>query len=201
MEAKAFLERVLQRLPTARPGAFTFQHWNQGGRPTDEGVGLLPVPGVHAAKAIDAVMDVDHYVGNVKFVATCRSLADARFVKPAAVRFYQKIEVPILGVLHHELALHRLGEHKGYLCAGWELLVPETDRLSSKDGIRSDYNHGLWLAGDGVVGYALGSAPKRDDVGFLKWKALTAGADAGASRVVKENIEGMARWASTRRAG
>lgn len=199
MEAKAFLDRVLQRLPTARPAAFTFQHWNHGGRPTDEGFGLLPLPGVVAAKLIDAVMDVDHYVGNLKYVSACRSAKDPRFVPPEAVRFYQKIEVPILGVLHHELALQRLGEHKGYLCAGWDLLAPETDKLSSKDGIRSDYNHGLWLVGEGVVGYALGSAPKRDDVGFLKWKALTAGADAGASRVVKENIEAMARWAASRR--
>jgi len=200
MEAKAFLERVMKRLPKARPSAFTFEHWNHGGRPTDEGVGLLPMPGVDPQRLLDAVLDVDHYVGNVKYVSVCRSIADPRFVPPAAVRLYQKIEVPVLGVIHHELALHRLGEHQGWHCAGWELLVPETDRLSAKDGIRSDYNHGLWLAGEGVVGYALGSAPKRDDVGFLKWKALTTGADAGASRVLKENLEGMARWAGSRRA-
>ena len=63
---------------------------------------------------------------------------------------------------------------------------------------RSDYNHGAWFVAPGVVGYALGSAPKRDDVGFLKWKALTSGADVAASRVVKANIEGMARWAARR---
>ena len=52
--------------------------------------------------------------------------------------------------------------------------------------------------GNGTLGYALSSAPRRDDVGFLKFKALTSGADAAASRVVKSNIEGMARWASRR---
>ena len=54
------------------------------------------------------------------------------------------------------------------------------------------------FAAPGLVGYALGSAPKREDVGFLKWKALTTGADVAASKVVKTNIEGMARWAARR---
>jgi hypothetical protein len=54
------------------------------------------------------------------------------------------------------------------------------------------------LAAPGIVGYALGSAPKRDDVGLLKWKALTSGADAAASRVLKANLEAMARWAAKR---
>jgi hypothetical protein len=35
-------------------------------------------------------------------------------------------------------------------------------------------------------------------VGFLKWKALTSGADAAASRVLRANVEGMARWAARR---
>ena len=47
-----------------------------------------------------------------------------------------------------------------------------------------------------MVGYALSSAPRRDDVGFLKWKALTTGADVAASRVIKDNIAAMARWAA-----
>ena len=67
-----------------------------------------------------------------------------------------------------------------------------------KTGARSEYNVGAWLIGNGTLGYALSSAPRRDDVGFLKFKALTSGADAAASRVVKSNIEGMARWAAKR---
>ena len=49
-----------------------------------------------------------------------------------------------------------------------------------------------------VVGYALASAPKKQDVGRLKFAALTKGADAAASKVLKANIEGMARWAARR---
>ena len=123
--------------------------------------------------------------------------SDGRFASPA-VRFYQRLDLPLLGAIHHELVLFDLGVRNGYRVAAWSVLRAETDALSTRDGFRSDYNHGAWLAAPGVVGYALGSAPKRDDVGFLKWKALTSGADAAASRVVKANIEGMAKWAARR---
>jgi hypothetical protein len=197
-EVEAFLERVSSRLPATPPREFTFTHWSHGGRPTDEGLGLLPIAGADPAKVMAAVMDVGHYVGNVEHVTVCRVIPDARFAAPDHVRFYQKIDVPVLRSVHHELVMHRLGNRKGYEIAGWEILKPETDALSAKEGFRSDYSHGLWLAAPGVIGYALGSAPKRDDVGFLKWKALTTGADVAASRVIRANLEGMARWASRR---
>ena len=130
-------------------------------------------------------------------VAESRSVPDGRFVPPQQVRFYQCIKIPLLGEVHHELVLERLGVVEGYEVAVWTMLGPETDALSKKR-IRSQYNEGAWLAKDGVVGYALSSAPRRDDVGFLKWKALTSGADALASAVVRENIDNMSRW-STRR--
>lgn len=196
-EAAAFLERVLKQLP-ASPSAFTFAHWPHAGRPTEEGFGIMPIAGLDPEKVIAAVMDVGSYVGNVEHVITSRIIPDSRYTLPDAVRFYQKIDIPMLGAIHHELVLRKLGEHKGYLCAGWDILTTETSALSSKDGFRSDYSHGLWLAAPGVLGYALGSAPRRDDVGFLKWKALTSGADVAASRVVKANLEGMARWAARR---
>jgi hypothetical protein len=198
MEVKAFLDRVLRRLPASRPTGFTFEHWNEGGRPTDEGLGLLPLPGVVADKVVAAVLDIDHYVGNVQHVSISRTIADPRFTPPDTTRFYQKIDIPILGSIQQELVLHKLGEHRGYQVVGWDILRAETDALNPKDGFRSDYNHGLWIVADGILGYALGSAPKRDDVGFLKWKALTTGADAAASKVLKENLEGMARWAARR---
>jgi len=128
----------------------------------------------------------------------CRAVADDRFVAPEAVRFYQKVDIPMLGAVHHELALHRVGQKGDYLVAAWDVLRSETDALSGKEAFRSDYNHGAWFVGNGLVGYALGSAPKRNDVGFLKWKALTKGADVAASRVVKANIEGMTAWAKRR---
>ncbi|MEQ1503504.1 MAG: hypothetical protein ABMB14_14805 [Myxococcota bacterium] len=198
MEHEAFVERVLAHLPSGNPTKYEFAHWNHGGRPTDEGFGLVPVPGADPERIIGAVMDVDHYVGNIEYVASCRSVVDPRFVKPGAVRFYQRLDLPVLGAIHHELVLHDLGTRNGYRVAAWSLQRAETDALSAKDGLRSDYNHGAWLAKPGLVGYALGSAPKRDDVGFLKWKALTTGADVAASKVVRANIEGLAKWASRR---
>lgn len=198
MDYTAFLDRVLARLPASPPTSFQFQSWNHGGRPTDEGFGIMPVAGADPAKLIDAVMAVDNYVGNVDHVEECRSIADARFSPPEAVRFYQRVKIPVLGAVHHELALHRVGERNGYHVAAWHVLRAETDALSTKQGFRSDYNSGAWFVAPGVVGYALGSAPKREDVGFLKWKALTKGADAAAKRVLQQNIEGMTKWAMSR---
>lgn len=195
MEHEAFVQRVLRHLP-ANPGSFQFFQWPHGGRPTAEGVGIMSIPGVDPAKVIEAVMDVDHYVPNVDHVGQCRAVNDPRFVPPEKVRFYQQVDIPLLGKVQHELVLHRLGKHKGYDVAAWGVLRQETDALSKGNGFRSDYNHGAWLAAPGVIAYALGSAPKREDVGFLKWKALTKGADAAASRVLRANLEGMARWAA-----
>jgi hypothetical protein len=196
MEYLAFLDRVASRLPKTPPTGFVFEHWPHGGRPTEEAFAILPIPGLDPAKVMARVMAVDQYVGNVDHVAVSRSTADARFAAPDHVRFYQKVDLPLLGAIHQELVLHRVGEFHGYQVAAWELLKAETDALSAKEAFRADYSHGAWFAAPGVLGYALGSAPKRDDVGFLKWKALTAGADAAASRVIRANIEGMARWAS-----
>ena len=197
-EYEQFVDRIFQHLPPTPPRDFSYAHWAHAGRPTEEGVALMPIPGADPARVIAAVMDVDHYTGNIEHVAECRAVADARFVAPDHVRFYQRVNLPLLGAVHHELVLHKLGEKKGFQIAAWEVLRAETDALSTKLGFRSDYNHGAWIVAPGVVGYALGSAPKRDDVGFLKWKALTSGADAAASRVLKANIEGMARWATKR---
>jgi hypothetical protein len=197
-EGRHFLERVLARLPATPPQAFTFVHWNHAGRPTDEGFGIMPVPGLVPEKAIDAVMDVDHYVGNLDHVAACRSIPDPRFTPPEAVRFYQKLDLPLIGALQHELVLTRQGTHQGYLCAVWDILARETDALATRDGFRSDYSHGAWLAAPGMLGYALGSAPRRGDVGFLKWKALTTGADVAASRVLRANLQALSRWAARR---
>ena len=198
MEVLAFVDRLVQRLPRLPPTDYVFFHWNHGGRPTDEGFGLLPVAGMNATKVLDAIFDVDHYVGNVEHVVECRSVTDARYVPPDKKRFYQRVDIPMLGAIQHELAFHRLGQKQGYEVLAWDLLKPETDALSPKSGARSEYNVGAWLVGNGVLGYALCSAPRKDDVGFLKFKALTAGADAAASRVIKANIEGMARWAARR---
>jgi len=197
-EHEQFVERVVARLASTPPTAFTFQHWSFAGRPTDETFALMPVSGADPDKLLAAVMDVDHYVGNVDHVVESRSIADPRYASPDHVRFYQRVNIPLLGAVHHELVLHRLGPRNGYAIAAWELLAPETDKLDAKKGIRSDHNVGAWLVAPGVVGYCLASTPKRDDVGFIKWKALTTGAGLTASVVLKNNIEGMARWAARR---
>jgi len=197
MNPRAFVDRVLPKLPATGPSAYLLEHWPFGGRPTDEAVGVLPVPGADPRKVIDAVMDVDRYVGNVDHVTQCRSIADLRYVGDS-VHFYQRIELPLLGAIQHELVLVRLGNLGGWEVAAWDLLAPETTALSTQNGYRSDYSHGAWLARPGVIAYALGSAPKREDVGYLKWKALTTGADAAAGRVIRANIEGLGRWAARR---
>jgi hypothetical protein len=198
MDHEAFVERVFQHLPRSKPAEFTFKSWPHGGRATDEAVGLMPIVGVDPAKVAEAVWDVDHYVGNVEFVKTCRAVPDPRFAAPGAQRFYQKIELPLLGAVHYELVMKRMPERDGYTVIAWDLLREETDRLREKEGFRSDYNQGCWLAAPGMLGYALASAPKRGDVGLIKWKAMTTGANATASRVLKANLEGMARWAARR---
>lgn len=194
-EGLQFLDRVFKKLPRSG-SSFQFEHWNFGGRPTDEGVGMLNVAGIDPDRLIARVMDVGSYVGNVDHVIESRVISDTRFTPPAQVRFYQRVDVPLLAKIHHELVLVDAGTMNGFRVAWWYLLEPETLKLSSKDAARSQYNFGAWIAGQGQVGYALSSAPVRDDVGFLKWKALTAGADVAAGKVVKANIECMCRWAS-----
>jgi hypothetical protein len=194
--ASEFLDRVFERIPGTKISEYHFRHWNFGGKPTDEGVGLMPMPGADPERILARVMDVDHYVGNVNHVAECRSIDDAAYPPPQMVRFYQRIKIPLLGDVHHELVMERVGHVKGFEVACWHLLSRETLALSKKTGIRSHYNDGAWLVAPGLVGYALSSAPERGDVGLLKWKAITAGANVAASKVVQENIQALARWAA-----
>ena len=158
----------------------------------------MPIAGLDPEKAIDTVFSVDDYVGNLDYVDECRSIPDDRYMAPEQLRFYQRLKLPVIGSIHHELVLHRMGEKNGYLVAAWGLLRAETDKLNAKQAVRSDYNHGAWFAAPGVLGYALGSAPKRKDVGFLKWKALTTGADVAASKALRTNLEGLSAWAARR---
>jgi hypothetical protein len=198
MEAQDFLDRLFKNIPAAGVSTPFFKHWSVPGKPTDEAVMILSIPGADPEKIIQRVMDVDHYVGNVDHVKECRSIADPAFQPPGKVRFYQKVDVPMLASVQHELALVDGGEMHGYRVGYWYLLKDRTDALNPKNGARSQFNVGAWLAKPGIVGYALSSAPKREDVNFLQWKALTSGADVMAEKVIKANIEGMARWAARR---
>jgi hypothetical protein len=191
----AFLQRVLNKLPKNRISSYKFESWSHADKPTKEGVGLLPIM-ADPDKLVSCIMNVNGYVGNLEYVEECRAIADNRFVPPERVRFYQRVRIPMLGSIHHELVLTDASEIGDYRVVFWEMLEAETVALSAKVGFRSQYNEGAWLIGKGCVGYALSSAPRREDVGFIKWKALTAGADMSASPVVKANIDAMTRWAA-----
>ncbi len=197
MEYEDFVDRAFAHLPSRSPTRFQFASWKHGGRVTAEGVGIMPIPGLEPDKLIAAVSDLDHYVGNVDHVAECRTVSDSRFEAPSQ-RFYQRVSIPVLGAVHHELVMHQMPDREGFKIAAWEVLRAETDALNPKLGFRSDYNLGAWIAAPGVLGYALCSAPKRKDVGMLKWKVLTKGADAAASKVLEANLRGMAAWAARR---
>jgi hypothetical protein len=190
-----FVERVLKRVGSPQVTAFRFETWTVGGKPTAEGLGLLPVPGVDPQKFLERVMDLDHYVGPIPHVVESRTVADSRFQAPRQKRFYQRVKVPLIGELHQESVIELAGSQGGFEIAAWHLLEPETEALSPKTAIRAQYSDGAWLVAPGVVGYALSAAPRRDDVGFIKWKALTTGADVTASKVIRDNIAAMARWA------
>ena len=193
MSAEAFVDRVFSHLPPLS-GRFEVRTWNHAGRPTSEGVGVLPSSGVDVEAFAGRVRDLDGYKGNIDFVAECRVVADDRFAPPAATRFYQRVKVPILGSLHHELVLQDRGDVSGWRVLAWDLLEAETDRLDPKVGARSEYNVGAWLVRPDAVAYAVSSSPRKGDVGRLKYAALTRGADAGVSKVLQGNIEGMLKW-------
>jgi len=193
--SQEFIDRVLKRVGNPNVTSFRFETWTIAGKPTAEGLGLLPVPGIDPQKLLARVMDLDHYVGPIPHVVESRTVVDARFQPPQQRRFYQRIKVPLIGELHQESVIALAGSQGGFEIAAWHLLDKETEALSTKTAIRAQYSDGAWLVAPGVVGYALSAAPRREDVGFLKWKALTAGADVTASKVIRDNIAAMSRWA------
>ena len=195
MSEAAFLDRVFDRLRP--PGQrYHFESWRHGGRPTSEGLGVLPMHAVDIEAVVARVMDFDHYVGNVAHVVESRAVVDAAYQPPRQVRFYQRVKVPVLGPIHMELVRTDHGERDGWRVLGWHQ-HPATDRLDPDVAARSAYNVGAWLLRADGVGYALSSAPRKEDVGRLRYAALTRGADAAAPNVIKSNIEGMTRWSRT----
>ncbi|MBK07912.1 MAG: hypothetical protein CL920_22435 [Deltaproteobacteria bacterium] len=188
-----FLKRVMKRMPKQAPASYTFESWDFGGKPTKEGFGILPVSGLDVDAFMKCVLDLDHYVGNLDFVEECRTIEDARFDANQS-RCYQRLKLPVIGGIHQEFLMTDAGEMEGYRVAYWEMLEDETMALNPKQAIRNQYNDGAWIVMDGAIGYALSTAPVRKDVGFLAWKAMTKGGDAGAKTVVKSTIESMVKW-------
>lgn len=192
MSQDQFVDRIFDHVPPV--GArFAFESWRHTGRPTNEAVGVLPSPSVDIDAMVARVLDVDHYVGNIDFVDECRTIEDPAHVPPESLRFYQRVKMPLLGGIHHELVMRDHGERDGWRVLAWTL-HEGTDRLDGKRAARSEFNVGAWLLREDAVGYALSSSPRKGDVGRLKFAALTKGADASASKVLQANIEGMLRW-------
>lgn len=194
MSAAPFLDRVFVAVPRLSASRFSFEAWRHQGRPTQEGVGILPGVSVDVDRMVDRIMDIGQYRGNIDYVEESRVVSGPEHQPPGAVRFYQRIKLPVLGAIQMELVLTDFGERDGWRVLGWHQLDGPTDKLNAKQGARTEYNLGAWLLKSDAVGYALSSAPRKSDVGRLKFAAMTKGADAGASNVVKANIEGMIRW-------
>lgn len=195
-EVRAFLERVLAAMPDAGAGVadYQFRHWERVGSPTREAFGIKAVPGIDPEALIGRVLDVDHYVGHIAHVEESRSVPDPRFAPPDRVRVHQRLRVPAVALVRQELELVDAGTIHGYRVVYWSLLEPETAALDPSNGVRNAYNVGAWFAAPGVVGYALNSWPRREDVNMLQWASLTRGADRLASAVVERTIDGMAAW-------
>lgn len=195
LRAAAFLERVFKALPSPLVEEFTFSAWAVTGNPTKEGFGILKVASpVDVDRLARLVMDVDHYKGNLDHVVECRTVPDVRFHPPMTVRFHQKVNIPMVNDLQHELVLNDAGVRSGYRVLFWYDLETETAALNPADGARSAYSVGMWLISKDAVGYGVSNAPMRSDVSSFEWTALTTGSDALASPVVKNNIEGLIAW-------
>jgi hypothetical protein len=194
MSASAFLDRVFANLSGVRGADLKFKAWRHAGRPTSEGVGVLGISGVDVDQLAAAIMNVGQYQGNIDYVEESRVIADPSYVPPTSARFYQRVKVPLLAKIQMELVITDYGERDGWRVLAWHQLDAETERLNARTAARSDYNVGAWLLKPDSVAYALSSAPKKSDVGRLKFAALTRGADASAAQVVKANIKGMVAW-------
>ena len=183
-EVREFLGRVLEKIPEGGTGVtgYQFPHWEWEGKPTHEAVGLKAIPGADPQELIARVMDVDGYEGHIAHVEASRSEPDPAFTPPEKVRFFQVISVPRVAKVQQELVLVDAGTVKGYRVAYWYLLKDKTRSLDPKVGARSEFNIGAWLVAPGVVGYALSSWPRRDDVNALQWVSLTSGENALAKK-------------------
>jgi hypothetical protein len=196
-EVIALLDEVLARMPSASSGVAEsqFHHWTVPGAPTQAALGLKGVPGVDPDALIRRVMEVDGYEGRIAHVLVNESRSALAEDPPDRVAFRQRINVPGITEVQHELELVDAGSIRGYRVAYWFLLPEETASLDPSLGARSEANVGVWLAAPGVVGYAFHSWPRRDDLNRFQWFSLTTGAAVLARQIVERNIDDMANWA------
>ena len=195
----AYLDRVFQHIPRSAPTKYQFECWRFGDKPTSEGLGLMPTRSLDVEKVVAAILDVDHYTGNIDHVLEARTIADALHKPPKALHCYELVEIPVVAKIHNEFMLEDQGDRDGFRVVAWRQLDDQTTKLDPKRAARGDFNEGAWLIKPDLLGYTLTSAPRRSDVGMLKFAALTKGADALAPNIFKGNLECLLRWVGRRR--
>jgi len=189
-----FLDRVFSNLPAPRGGDLNFKSWRHAGRPTHEGVGVMSIPDVDVDKLAATIMNVGAYKGHIDYVEESRVISDRECKPPGCVHGYQRIKLPVLPSLQHEIVIKDFGLRDGWRVLAWQLLEKETEALDKKKAARFDYNVGAWLLKPDAVAYAASSAPRKKDVGAMQYAVLTKGADAAAKKALKVSIKGMVKW-------
>ena len=190
--AEEFLDRVLAHERDLSMDKFNYTSWKFENRPTSEGVGILPGLEVDTETIAALILDVEKYPGNVKYVESTE-IIDRR--SPTDVTYVQRMNLPVLGKIQVQINLADFGERDGWHVIAWDQDDAGTQQLNKKQGARTAYNLGAWLLQPDAVSYALSSAPLKSDMNTLKYMAMTKGADATASEVLRQNIEGMLAWA------
>ena len=138
------------------------------------------------------ILDVEEYPRNVRYVESVQILQRR---SPSDFTYVQKMSLPLLGGLQCALELTDQGERDGYRVVSWSQDDEATDALDKKSGgARTTYNLGAWILKPEEVWFALSSAPRKEDVGSLKFAIMTKGGEATAGEVLKGNIQGMVAW-------
>ena len=189
--AEEFLDRVLAHEGELTMDKFNYTSWKFEKRPTSEGFGILPGQDVDVEAMAAHVLDVENYPGNVKYVDSTE-IVERR--SPTDVTYIQRMNLPVLGKIQVQIHLADYGIREGWHIIAWDQDDDGTAELNKKQGARTAYNLGAWLLAEDTVGYALSSAPLKSDMNALKYMAMTKGADATASEVLRQNIEGMLAW-------
>lgn len=186
-----FLSRVSEHLAGLKRDKYNSTSWRYEDRPTGEGLGLKPGVSVDPEAMVARIMDAGEYAGNVKYVEE----TDISEQGDDYVIYTQKVKLPALGGIQFVINLQDLGTRDGYRIVGWEQIDDLTMELDKKHGgARTEYNLGAWLVKEDEVAYSLSAAPLKSDVGTLKYKVMTKGADATVSSVLSDNIDSMIAW-------
>ena len=121
--SNAFVDRVFQRL-RAPGSSYKFDTWRVSGRPTSEGVGVLPAE-VDVEQMASRILDVDGYRGNIDHVVESRAIAHPGLALPEGLRFYQRLKIPLMGEVHFINEMRDHGERDGWRVIAWQLVAAE----------------------------------------------------------------------------